>query len=208
MQELEIRSMKCPKQNSSGISTNTKNMFNRYKITDSEFAELQEQFGKLTHYQSWDLLRKNAQNNIGDDQEDIVQTLNMALLFAGVYHKRQTYIEKCFAICEEYCLDEVANLTLKHLKFLWKRKNRHGANKQKFGELQEEILEKLTQKHVPTDKLPDLNAPLVITKQFRVYCKNILWNSIKNLGKKITRDRPLRNGSVSLSSFDYLSDVL
>jgi hypothetical protein len=41
--------------------------------------------------------------------------------------------------------------------------------------------------------------------KFLTYCKQILWNATKHLGKKISREKPLRSGQVSLSDHDYLS---
>jgi len=35
-----------------------------------------------------------------------------------------------------------------------------------------------------------------------------VWNQQRSMGKKITREKPLRAGMVSLSSFDYLGGTL
>jgi hypothetical protein len=40
--------------------------------------------------------------------------------------------------------------------------------------------------------------------KFATYCKAITWNAQKSLGKKITREKSIRTGMVSLSEYDYL----
>ena len=42
-----------------------------------------------------------------------------------------------------------------------------------------------------------------IDTKFSTYCKAIVWNGQKSLGKKITREKSVRNGVVSLSEFDH-----
>jgi len=51
---------------------------------------------------------------------------------------------------------------------------------------------------------PDRFAPLSIDSKFATYCKAIVWNGQKSMGKKITREKSIRSGMVSLSEFDYL----
>jgi hypothetical protein len=65
-------------------------------------------------------------------------------------------------------------------------------------------LEKLVRCLVPKDERPNKKAPLVIDTKFTTYCKAISWNQQKSMGKKITREKSIRNGLVSLSQFDYL----
>jgi hypothetical protein len=96
-------------------------------------------------------------------------------------------------------------MLIEELWFLWKNKTRHGANRQKFGDYQEMLLEKLLRKYVAKNKRPVRNKPLVIDQKFITYCKNITWNEQKRMGKKITREKTWRSGLVSLSSFDYLA---
>ena len=80
------------------MSQNTlENIVNSFPITNSEYEMLDKRFGKLCHYASWELKRKNSKNNNTNDPDDDVQELRIALIRAGSYYKRQTYIEKCFA---------------------------------------------------------------------------------------------------------------
>ena len=65
-----------------------------FRISDEEYLELEKEFGKLTKYASWQLLRKNTKNNHTDEFDDINQELLISLLRAGSYYKRQVYIEK------------------------------------------------------------------------------------------------------------------
>jgi len=93
---------------------------------------------------------------------------------------------------------------LNELEHLWANKTRHGANRQKFGEFQEQVLERIVKKFVPKNLRPNKYKSLSIDPKFRTYCKNITWNAQKSMGKKITREKSWRSGLVSLSEYDYL----
>lgn len=178
---------------------------NTFPVTLNEYQELDKRYGNLVEYAAWQLYRKNSKNNHTDDQADIAQDLRIALMRAGSYYKRQIYIEKCLDLCDMYAEDGFLKLIIKELKDLWKNKTRHGANRQKFGPLQEQILWKLTHKVVPEKDKPNKNDPLKIDSKFNTYCKAITWNAQKAMGKKITREKSIRQGQVSLSEYDYLS---
>jgi hypothetical protein len=150
------------------------------------------------------LIRKNVKNNHTDDFDDINQELIIALLRAGSYYKRQTYIESCFKVADQYVKDRLLRKCLKVLKKLWSDRTRHGANRQKFGFIQERILERIVKSCVPRSLRPNKNSPLVIDDAFTVYCKSINWNTEKSLGRKITKEKSIRVGIVSLSDYDYL----
>jgi len=62
----------------------------------------------------------------------------------------------------------------------------------------------MTTKLVPDADRPDKCRHLRVDNKFATYCKAIAWNCQKNLGKKITRERHIRSGLVSLSQHDYL----
>ena len=177
---------------------------NKFPISHEEYEELDKEFGKLLHFQAWGLKKKNAKNNFPEDQEDIAQDLRIALLRAGSYYKRQTYITDSFFVLKKYVKDRFLRLMLNELQNLWSKRTRHGANRQKFGEYQELILEQLIEKHVPSDKKPQKSRPLIMNKEFSGYCKSITWNELKLAGKKITKEKPIRTGLVSLSEYDYL----
>lgn len=176
----------------------------QFPITEQEYMTLNHKFGDLCEYAAWQLYKKNSKNNHTDEQSDIAQDLRMALLRAGSYYKRQVYIERCLELCEQYAEDGFLKLLIQELKQLWKNKTRHGANRQKFGPHQEHILQNITKNIVPENKVPTKSAPLQIDGKFNTYCKAICWNSQKQLGKKITREKGIRQGMVSLSEFDYL----
>ncbi len=175
-----------------------------YPISNTEYEDLSKQFGLLAHKAAWDLKRKNFNNNFIDDQEDVVQDLRIALINAGSYYKRQNYIENCFTVLTEVIRDKFTCQILDELKDLWKNKTRHGAGKQKFGPYQEQILERLISRFIPLNERPSKTNSLVIDAKFRTYCKQVVWNKQRNLGKKITKEKSIRSGLCSLSEFEYL----
>lgn len=179
-------------------------IFDEFKITDEEYAELDREFGGLCYKAAWELKRKNFKNNYTDEIEDIVQDLRWSMSRACIYTKRQKYIEDSLAMVRKYCKDSFLIGVIEELKELWDNRTRHGANKQKFGEQQELILEKLLLNYVPEDCRPDKQSKLQVDPKFSRYCKAVIWNRSKNLGKKITRERSIRSGLVSLSEHSYL----
>lgn len=181
-----------------------KEIQNSFPITEKEYYMLDEKFGELCEYQAWQLIKKNTNNNHTDSQEDVAQEMRIALLRAGSYYKRQCYIEKCLDLCSKYANDEFIKSIMKELKNLWKNKTRHGANRQKFGLHQEKMLDKLLKCVVPIKERPSKKTPLKMDAKFQTYCKAISWNAQKSIGKKITREKTIRTGLVSLSEFDYL----
>lgn len=178
-----------------------------FPITEEEYVELDKKYGSLANFAAWQLYKKNSRNNHTDEQVDIAQDLRIALLRAGSYYKRQVYIEECLELCEQYAEDGFLKLIIKELRSLWKNKTRHGANRQKFGPLQEQMLDKITHNVIPSEHQPNRKAPLRIDGKFSTYCKAICWNSQKAMGRKITREKSLRVGLCSLSEFDYLAHV-
>jgi hypothetical protein len=186
-----------------------KSIFLKFPITEQEYSLLDKEFGDLCEYQAWQLIKKNTKNNHTDEQTDIAQDLRLSLIRAGSYYKRQVYIEKCLELCKKYAHNEFTRCMVSSLEDLWKNKTRHGANRQKYGPYQEKILDKLVRKLVPKKERPSKKASLEIGKKFVTYCKAITWNQQKSMGKKITREKNLRSGQVSLSEYDYLnSEVL
>ena len=173
-----------------------------FRITEEEYLKLDERFGQLCEYQSWQLIKKNTKNNHTDEQVDIAQDLRLSLIRAGSYYKRQAYIEKCLELCKRYANNEFTKHMVNALDDLWKNKTRHGANRQKYGPYQEKILDRLVRKLVPKSERPSKKASLQIDKEFIAYCKAITWNQQKSMGKKITREKNIRSGMVSLSEYD------
>jgi len=178
---------------------------NNFPITGPEYEVLDKKFGKLCHYAAWELKRKNANNSNTNDTDDDVQELRIALVRAGSYYKRQTYIENCFASLEKYIKDKFMVKVFGELKQLWEDRRRHGANRQKFGVHQQIILDQLINKYVPEQERPKRDQILNLDLKFTTYCKQIIWNAQKSLGKKITKEKSWRTGLVSLSDFDYMS---
>jgi hypothetical protein len=180
-------------------------IFNKFKITKEEYAELDKEFGNLCYKAAWELKRKNFKNNYTDEIEDMVQDIKWHMSRAFIYTKRQMYIEASMTAVETHCKDPFVLTVMEELRSLWKDRTRHGANKQKFGEYQEKILDTLLNQYVPEDHKPNEQTKLSLDKKFSRYCKAIIWNCTKNLGKKITRERSIRSGLVSLSEFDFLA---
>lgn len=179
---------------------------NNFRINEEEFLELDKKFGKLCWHAAHELKKKNCKNNYTDDPEDIKQELQMSMLRAGSYYKRQIYIEKCLSVIKKYVNDFLILKIIKELESLWKNRTRHGANRQKFGSYQEKILDKIVKKYVPALDRPDKNQNLKIDSKFSTYCKAIVWNGQKSMGKKITREKSVRSGMVSISEYDYLAN--
>jgi len=175
-----------------------------FPISNEEYMDLEKAFGQLTKYASWQLLRKNAKNNHTDDFEDINQELIMSLIRAGSYYKRQVYIEQCFEVAKKHVKDIFISKLVEGLENLWRNRTRHGANRQKYGAYQEELLYRIVKKFVPSRERPKKNSPLKIDNKFSTYCKAIAWNAQKSLGRKITKEKSIRAGIASLSDFDYL----
>jgi hypothetical protein len=175
-----------------------------FPITQEEYANLDKAFGDLCEYAAWQLIKKNSRNNHTDDQCDIAQELRFSLINAGSYFKRQVYIEKCLDLCFKYVEDKFLKNMVEELIFLWNNKTRHGANRQKFGPYQEQLLDRLTKFLVPREERPSKREPLSISPEFKTYCKAITWNRQKSIGKKYTREKCIRTGMVSLSEYDYL----
>jgi len=179
-------------------------IFLNFPLSNEEYAELDEKFGKLCYKANWQLKHKNYRNNMIDDKDDVDQELRIKLITAGVYHKRQVYIESSLETAQKHANDALTKAVVDELCHLWENRKRHGANRQKFGEHQEMILEKIISKVVPKVDRPNKRANLEIDTKFSTYCKTIIWNGLKTMGKKITREKSIRGGQVSLSEFDYL----
>lgn len=178
-----------------------------FPISNEEFKELQKEFGKLAKFASWRLIKENSKPNYTDDQEDIEQGLLVSVIKAGSYYKRQVYIEECLKISFDFVDNEFILLLLKELVDLWCNRTRHGANRQKYGPMQEKILEKIVEAYVPDELTPDRDAKLKIDSKFRTYCKAILWNEKRSMGRKISKETSIRSGSSSLSNYAYLAEI-
>lgn len=176
-----------------------------FRISSEEFQNLKKEYGRLCYHAMHQLKRKNHHNNYTDDTDDIIQELHLSMIRAGSYYKRQVFIEKSFTMARKYIKDDFLMLLWLQLRDLWENRTRHGANRQKFGPHQEKMLQKLVAGVVPNSSRPSKKAPLKIDSKFSTYCKAIVWNSLKNMGKKITREKSIRTGQISLSEFDYLA---
>lgn len=175
-----------------------------FPVTEKEYEALNKKFGKLCYYASWQLYRKNSNNNHDYEVEDFQQELMISVLRAGSYYKRQCYIESCFEIIKKSTKQKRVLKTLKTLFKLWLNRTKHGANRQLFGIPEEKNLEKLVKLVVAKSQRPSKNSDLIMDSKFDTYAKQILWNAQRSIGKKISKERPLRSGQVSLSDFDYL----
>jgi hypothetical protein len=156
-------------------------IFQLFKINADEFRELEEKFGQLCLYASWQLISNNSRNNHQLDVEDIKQELLMAVIRSGSYYKRQTYIESSFETLERHIPEEgIFKKLFDSLKDLWKNKTHHGAYRRKFGDPQEEILEKLVKKFVPSNERPDINSHHMYDLNMRIEDEEIKHNSNLN----------------------------
>lgn len=182
-----------------------KSICQAFPITAVEYDNLTKSFGKLCYYAAHQLQKKNTKNNYTDDFEDINQELQLSIIRAGSYYKRQIFIEKCFSAVKMHNTDPFMGVLCDKLSDLWSNRTRHGANRQKFGFRQERMLDALVRVAVPRRRRPDRRAPLRIDTKFSTYCKAIVWNGQKSMGKKITREKSIRSGQVSLSEYDYLN---
>lgn len=178
-----------------------------FPVTEEEYELLHKKFGKYCYYIAWQLKRNNTKNNSTDDFDDITQQLQIALIRAASYYKRQCYIEASLESLKLRIKDEFNKKILQSLEKLWNNRTRHGANRQKFGEFQEMILDGLLKKYVPKKFRPDKEAQLVMDSKFATYCKQIAWNEQRSMGKKITREKSFRAGMTSLSEYDYLAYI-
>lgn len=176
----------------------------QFPVTNDEYIELNKKYGKLCWKAAHELKRKNFNNNFIEDTEDVAQDLFIAMMKAGSYTKRQVYIEKSLKVAEKHVNDPFIKEMVFKLADLWDNRKRHGANRQKYGPHQELILDRILEKFVPESERPKKNAPLKINAKFANYCKSIIWNGEKSAGKKITKEKSIRNNLVSLSEFDYL----
>lgn len=179
-------------------------IYKNFPITTEEYKKLEKKFGQLCYYAAWQLTRKNCNNNHQYDLDDFQQELMLAVLRAGSYYKRQLFLDKSFSRLKAKSLDSISSLILDELINLWDNRTRHGANRQKFGDHQENILEILSEKFLAMHERPSKADELQFDTKFFTYCKQIVWNCQRNLGKRITREKPLRGGQVSLSDHDYL----
>lgn len=179
-------------------------IYDNFPLTGEEYNLLEQKFGKLAKAAAWKLLKNNTRNNHTNDFDDVNQELMMSLVKAGSYYKRQVYIQSCLKVAKEYVKDDFIRFLLCELDNLWLNRKRHGANKQKYGLFQEKILERIIRTYVPKEKRPQKDGQLVIDADFSTYCKSIVWNDQKSIGRKITREKPLRVGMCSLNEFDFL----
>lgn len=175
-----------------------------FPISETEYKLLSQEFGGLAVFGAKKFIEKNSKNCY-NDRDDIIQNIFCDLIKASSYSKRQIYINKCFLACNRYIKDKFMRKILKTLEMLWGNRTKHGANRQVFGKCQEDILEKLVQTYVPDKKKPDKKAPLIIDESFAKYAKSALWNNLRGSGRKITRDKSINKGMVSLSDFNYMA---
>ena len=181
-----------------------KDICSSFPITEKEYYDLNKKFGKLCYYAAHQLKKKNSRNNVAEDIDDINQELQLSIIRAGSYYKRQIYIEKSLKVAKIYAKDPFTIAVLNNLENLWNNRTKHGASRQKFGEYQELLLSNIIKKHTPEDQQPNKNDLLKIDCKFSTYCKAIVWNGQKSMGKKITKEKNIRTGLTSLSEYDYL----
>ena len=145
-----------------------------FPITSEEYKSLEKKFGQLCYYAAWQLTRKNSNNNHQCDLDDFQQELMLAVLRAGSYYKRQVYIDSSFSALFDSKMDKIARMVLEELFDLWKNRTRHGANRQKFGDHQEKILDNLCECYLRDFRIPDKKRELIFD----------FWDFVSNRKKK------------------------
>lgn len=182
--------------------------FDGYRVTSEEYLRLVDAYGKLCWKAAHELRRMNSNNNHTDEIEDIYQELCTAMIVAVHYFKRQTYTQRCFKALHKSWHRGVSNAFLRsvagRLEDLWLNRSQKG---QRFGPHHEALLDSIVGKVVPKAERPSREDPLVMDAQFGAYLKSIVWNRHKALGKKITREKPLRNSLCSISEHSYLGGL-
>lgn len=164
-----------------------KTILESFKITEEEYEKLYKKFYRLCWRAAWDLSQKNTKNNHQNDVEDFQQELLISVIRAGSYYKRQVYIEEALEVCRKHVEDPFISHILDSLQDLWNNRTRHGANRQKYGNFQEKILKQIMISTVPKYERPSRKRSLEIDQKFAIYCKQIIWNSQRSMGKKITK---------------------
>jgi hypothetical protein len=171
-----------------------------FRVTDNEYRQLNDRYGKLSHAQAWEYNRRNS-GFCMEEREDVVQELCIALMTAGSYYKRQVYVDSCLEVLKKYVKDIVLKSIVDRLDYLWSNKTKHGAGKRRFGKPQEVILDKLVNNCVPPDERPSKTRSLQLDAKFGSYCKAITWNRMKNIGIKSSREKEVRAGEVSIADY-------
>lgn len=173
-------------------------VLSKFRLSDKEWIDLDKKYGKLCKFQARTLLDKNTTSMHTEDYEDIEQEMRQSMIVAALYAKRHKYIEDCFEIGNKIIKDDKNLFTLNKLESIWRNKAT------RFTRVHDQMLEDLMINCVPENYRPSPNTPLdVDSSKFKAYCKGITWNRCKAMGRKITKERPLRSGIVSLSKFDF-----
>jgi len=182
-----------------------------YNITQKEYEELDKQFGKLCHYAAWQIVRFNFPK-IKYEQEfpNVDQEIVISVIRAASYYKRQIFLNKAFEFLNSIQLTRQERVKVTALQILWDGRKEKG-NKNKFDKNEEEALVEVikTNQNKASEKgeaAPTQSAPLQLNKEFTIYCKSIIWNTYKSIGKGITKSRKDRKHEVSLSEYDFLGE--
>lgn len=177
----------------------------RFSLSNDEWMQLHKQFHKLSCFQARSLVDRNNMGSHTDDYEDIEQEMRQHVVIAAMYHKRQCFIDDSFKVLKGYVKNKKDTREFLQLEMLWVKKRTEDGVKQKFGREQEARLQKMIDELVPEGERPDPSNPLRFTEQFITYCKQITWNRIRTLGRNISKQKPIRSGLVSISSYNYLA---
>lgn len=178
-----------------------------FKLTDDEWQQIHKNFWKLCRHQAKSLLNMNTKGSHTDDQDDIEQEMYQSMIIAAMYHKRQCFIDSCFNALANNVKDKGLLEIISKLESLWRPEasdELQATPRRRFGEHQEKTLYRLVNSCLPSALRPSPNTPFKFNEKFERYCKANTWNRIKTLGRKITKERTLRSGMASLSSFNYL----
>lgn len=160
-----------------------------FNVTEDEYAELDEAFGRLCHKAAWDAVRKYP----AYDVYDVSQEIFIAMIRSGSQYKRKAY----FSRAEQY-LESLGLGDLPMVKTCLKRFNNHVLTPE------EEHAFLLLMDCLPeTGEKPSSKDPLILDKNASSYIKTCLWNQQRCWLKSTGKERSLRKGEVSLSEYDH-----
>ena len=186
------------------MTTTLERIVSKFPISDEEYHELHQKFDKLCCFAVWQLKKRNQTYDVLSDVDDDIQELRIALLRAASYYKRQSFIEDCFRALSAARLPGPVREVVDELWGVWESRRLHGSERKKFAAYQEEMLWQAVERHVKSAARPSASRPLRVDRRFHTYCKQIVWNAQKTIGKKLTRDKSRRRGESSLTEHEYL----
>lgn len=157
-----------------------------YSIGSEEWELLEKRLGNLCRKITWQLLRQNHIAN--SDNFEIWNTeIQMALVRAACYYKRQCYLKKALSALESIKgrMNEQDRIEAEALLSRWRSRPKNG--EPRFSREHEKRLAKLLAKSA-AESAPKKES-LVFDREFEPYAKRIIWNAQKTLGRKMSKQK-------------------